>query len=43
MGWAILGIWSLTTASAAALHWRRRVGLLELFAASVPRRGRRSS
>jgi ABC-2 type transport system permease protein len=38
IGTAMMGIWSLTTtASAAALHWRRRVGLLELLvAAPVP-------
>jgi ABC-2 type transport system permease protein len=38
IGTAMMGIWSLTTtAAAAALHWRRRVGLLELLvAAPVP-------
>jgi ABC-type polysaccharide/polyol phosphate export permease len=38
VGTAMMGIWSLTTtAAAAALQWRRRVGLLELLvAAPVP-------
>jgi ABC-2 type transport system permease protein len=38
IGTAMMGIWSLTTtAAAAALQWRRRVGLLELLvAAPVP-------
>lgn len=38
IGTAVMGIWSLTTtAAAAALQWRRRVGLLELLvAAPVP-------
>jgi ABC-2 type transport system permease protein len=38
VGTGMMGIWSLTTtAAAAALHWRRRIGMLELLvAAPVP-------